>query len=170
MVSKDRSAKRVWRAVLVVGMLVGLAALGRYSYAIIYTYGCKLTLPQVRASKEKRDGKVYLDPDMTKGDARALKIRYKKGYKSYDLLTKDTRSSGFGRRINFALANGQTMSVTFQSHRQAWINMKLEVGHDVKLMRVSSGKRGIIGLKFGEGSNDVLAIILRPVLLQGTRK
>lgn len=170
MVSEVRSARRVWQAVLLVGILVGVSALCRYGHAIIYTYGCKLTFTQVRASKEKRDGKEYMDPDMTKGDARALKIKYKKGYKSYDLLTKETRSAGFNQRLNFTLANGQTMSVSFQSHRKAWINMKLEVGHSIKLMRVSSGKRGIIGLRFGKESDDVLVIILRPVLLQGTRR
>jgi len=170
MVSEVRAARRVWRAVLLAGVLVGVAALCRYGHAILYTYGCKLTFTQVRASKEKKDGKEYMDPDITKGDARALKIQYKKGYKSYTLLSKETRSAGFNQPLVFNLANGQTMTVKFESHRQAWINMKLEVGHDIKLMRVSSGRRGVIGLQFEKESQDVLAIILRPTLLQATRK
>ena len=37
-------------------------------------------------------------------------------------------------------------------------------------MRVSSGKRGLLATRYGEEGKDLLVIILRPSLVQATRK
>ncbi|HUW57727.1 MAG TPA: hypothetical protein VMZ92_13895, partial [Planctomycetota bacterium] len=136
---------------------------------------CKVTVTQVRAGKELRDGKEYVDPELPKNDERALKREYKKTYKSYELLAKDNSSAGFNEPLSLPLANGKTLILSFESHRQAWINMKLQIGADVRLMRVSSGQRGLIAIRYAEegddeGGEDALVIILCPRLVQATRQ
>ena len=166
----------MYRKPMVVRVLVGAVLLGvlgvlsRTSDAIIYTHGCRVTVTQIRAGKEGRDGKEFTDPELSRPDVRALKRKYKKGYKSYEMLSRGTQQMGFGDPVTHTLANGKTLTLTIESHRQALINMRLEMAGEVQKIRVSSGRRGLIAIRYEEEGEDALVIMVRPRLLQSTRK
>ena len=150
--------------VLTVGVLLGFMLFCPRSDAILYTYGAKVQVTQIFASRE---GKEEMDPNIPKGIASYLKAKFKRRYKNYTYINTETQAGGFGEELTFLLTYDKTLILTSVSHRERWINLKLQLDFQIQLMKVSSGKYGsaVVGIP----EKGTLILVIQPSLIQAKR-
>jgi len=156
--------KPVFPIILTMGTLLAFVFFCPRSDAIVYTYGVKVQVMQIFATRE---GKEEMDPNIPKSVASYLRRKFKSRYKNYTYINTETQAGSFGEELTFPLTYDKTLILTSVSHRERWINMKLQLDFQVQLMRVSSGKYGsaVIGIP----EKGTLILVIRPSLIQAKR-
>jgi len=164
MQTKTRRRGIFLRVFLGTGLAVAATLLSDTGYpAIIYTFGVKLQLTYIQATKA---GKQTVDPTILPSIKSALIRQFGWKYKNYTKLGQDTRQVRFGAAEVYELPNGKEMSVTIVSHRKQELNFKIQIGTDLHLPVLISGEHWILVL----GSDpDPLIVVFTPELIQRER-
>jgi len=141
-----------------------LVTLGSAHAKTLFTFGTKLEVTQIRAS---RDAKPGIDERLKKTSVvRRLQRKYKTRYKSYTLIKSEHLQTQMGEDNEFALDNGKTASVKVLGYKAdpKIVDLKLQIDYSVALLKVKSGKHWFAVIDKGQDGH--LILVITPTLIQ----